>query len=393
MRYLALDGLRGIAALAVAIFHLNLLHSAYSFPLVRNAYLFVDFFFVLSGFIIAYAYSKKLADRSMVATFVVRRVGRLWPLHLSILVAFIGLEFLRWGYAVAQGQGAKVQLFDAVGPVPIADLPAHLTLTNGLGFLSALNWNLPSWSISAEFWTYMVYACAVYIFPRYQARTLLGLSIASMVALVALAPKGIGVTYDFGFLRCICGFTLGALVHEATSRTAAPDLKLLATAEIPVCFVACMFVVIADKSALSFAAPLVFATMVYVFSFEAGVMSRGLKHTWLQILGRLSYSIYMVHALVLSVIDLAAIVLQQSVFGRDIRLTLPNGSKVIGNVPPIALDLALVGYLAIVVGLSWLMYRFIEDPCRWWFHGKSLTLAKRIAGDAAVPARTATAGA
>ena len=55
-----LDSWRGVAALLVALFHLNILSSIYSLHFIRNSYLFVDFFFVLSGFVISHSYGHRL---------------------------------------------------------------------------------------------------------------------------------------------------------------------------------------------------------------------------------------------------------------------------------------------------------------------------------------------
>jgi peptidoglycan/LPS O-acetylase OafA/YrhL len=359
----------------VAVFHLNVLHHAYAWPVVRHAYLFVDFFFVLSGFIIAHAYANQLANRWAAITFAVRRFGRVWPLHAAVLLAYIALEFLRWGYAAAIGQSSKVRLFDAVGPVPLADLSAHITLTNGLGILSSLSWNLPSWSISAEFWTYLVFATVAVMLPRQRLRVLSGLAVVSAAVLVMRAPDGIDATCNLGFFRCIYGFSLGVLVREACITWRAPTVKTLAAAEFMACAATLLFVTFAGKGLLSFIAPLVFAVAVYVFSFEAGVISRWLKMAWSQALGRWSYSIYMVHALIVAIIDLAAMALQRPVFGHDIRMTLANGSHVIGGLPPLALDLLLVVYLALIVFVARLTFNYVEEPCRRWFHGKSADMA------------------
>jgi hypothetical protein len=75
-RFDLLDGWRGICALLVALYHLRLDGYAYDLPAVRNAYLFVDFFFVLSGFVISHAYSSKVASFRNILVFVVRRFGR-----------------------------------------------------------------------------------------------------------------------------------------------------------------------------------------------------------------------------------------------------------------------------------------------------------------------------
>jgi len=87
-----LDSWRGIAALLVAIFHLNVYSAIYPLDFIRNAYLFVDFFFVLSGFVITHSYAGRLGTLEDLGSFAVKRLGRLWPLHVVVLLAFVAVE-------------------------------------------------------------------------------------------------------------------------------------------------------------------------------------------------------------------------------------------------------------------------------------------------------------
>ncbi len=75
-RYVVLDSWRGICAILVALFHFPLQWHFQSTTFVRGSWLFVDFFFVLSGFVIAHAYAGKLSTRRDLFAFVIRRFGR-----------------------------------------------------------------------------------------------------------------------------------------------------------------------------------------------------------------------------------------------------------------------------------------------------------------------------
>src|SRR6267154_4375538 len=97
MHFRVLDSWRGIAALLVAIFHLNVYSAIYPLDFIRNSYLFVDFFFVLSGFVITHSYEDKLSRGHEFASFAIRRFGRLWPLHAAVLVAFVPMERVKLG--------------------------------------------------------------------------------------------------------------------------------------------------------------------------------------------------------------------------------------------------------------------------------------------------------
>src|SRR5260370_10521059 len=89
MHFRVLDSWRGIAALLVALFHLNVYSAIYSLDFFRNAYLFVDFFFVLSGFVITHSYGGRMGTRESVGTFAIRRFHRLCALHSIVLLAVV----------------------------------------------------------------------------------------------------------------------------------------------------------------------------------------------------------------------------------------------------------------------------------------------------------------
>ncbi len=90
--FVALDSLRGIAALMVAFHHFRTDSLLDGLTIVRQAWLFVDFFFLLSGFVIAATYRDRLARGHGVLPFMLLRIGRLYPLHLAILAAFVAAE-------------------------------------------------------------------------------------------------------------------------------------------------------------------------------------------------------------------------------------------------------------------------------------------------------------
>jgi peptidoglycan/LPS O-acetylase OafA/YrhL len=77
MRFEALDGWRGLCALAVALIHLEFAGQFYDVSFVRNSYLFVDFFFVLSGFVITHSTWGRINTSESLFGFVLKRFARL----------------------------------------------------------------------------------------------------------------------------------------------------------------------------------------------------------------------------------------------------------------------------------------------------------------------------
>ena len=94
-RFAVLDAWRGVCALSVAGTHFIEAVQIRVPVFVPNSWVLVDFFFVLSGFVIVHAYGGKVSDAPSALTFLVRRFGRLWPLHVFTLAVLILIEFAR----------------------------------------------------------------------------------------------------------------------------------------------------------------------------------------------------------------------------------------------------------------------------------------------------------
>lgn len=99
-RFHALDGLRGISALLVVLYHVEFSSASWpnhftNFGFVRHGYLAVDLFFILSGFVIAANYSARLNTPAEIRNFLVLRFFQLYPLHLAILAILAMLELLK----------------------------------------------------------------------------------------------------------------------------------------------------------------------------------------------------------------------------------------------------------------------------------------------------------
>ncbi len=90
-----LESLRGLAALCVVLLHLPLWHSVFDLNFLHNSTLMVQFFFVLSGFVIFHSYGEKITSTRDAGRFMWLRFGRLYPVHLVFLIGFIGIEFAK----------------------------------------------------------------------------------------------------------------------------------------------------------------------------------------------------------------------------------------------------------------------------------------------------------
>ena len=161
-RYEILDGLRGVAAMIVVAFHLLETYSkGPAYQVLNHGYLAVDFFFVLSGFVIGYAYDDRW-NRMSLKGFFKRRLVRLHP--MVIMGSLIGALF--WW---------EVLLICLLGCTMLPALPSWDI--RGWGETSPLNG--PAWSLLYEYIANILYALVIRRFPKF----VLGLFVAGAAVL------------------------------------------------------------------------------------------------------------------------------------------------------------------------------------------------------------------
>ena len=176
-RYEILDGLRGVAAMIVVAFHLLETYSkGPAYQVLNHGYLAIDFFFVLSGFVIGYAYDDRW-NRMSLKGFFKRRLVRLHP--MVIMGSLIGALFFYFGAAafpmIAGVQWWEVLLICLLGCTMLPALPSWDI--RGWGETSPLNG--PAWSLLYEYIANILYALVIRRFPKF----VLGLFVAGAAVL------------------------------------------------------------------------------------------------------------------------------------------------------------------------------------------------------------------
>lgn len=346
------EGARGTAALLVALFHLGLgdppvLH-------IRAGYLFVDLFFVLSGFLICMSYAGKLGVRPRaLPNFLVRRIGRLLPLLLFATLAYVLM--------LNAGVFAHRLLDHGTGPPrfyirPQAlELLATLTMTHSLGLFDHVILNYASWSISTEFYAYLAFA-ALCLLLRGGARPVgfAGMALLAYAVSIWASVRTHGclkwggcmdLTFDYGYWRCLAGFFLGATLSQLRIR--APTGSGLALGQaLSLLALLAMFLLAQRRPAVALAAPLLFGLLLLSIRADTGPLARLLGTAPLQMLGRYSYSIYLMHPVILLAWNM----------GRG------HVAGALGRV------LFIAGYVAIVLVVSGWTFRLVEDPMRRRFN-------------------------
>ena len=342
----ALTGARGIAAWFVVLFHLRYMMVGMGGPHgpLSHGYLAVDFFFVLSGFVIWLTYSERLRAEGLagIPRFLKRRIARVWPLHLVTLAGAV-----IFALAVATlGRPDWAQY-------PPAELPLHLLLLQNWGFTDRLTWNVPAWSISCELAAYLVFPFLVMAVDWRRLPSWALLAIATGFALLLHAAfSGAGardlgdVIERFGVLRCLIEFAIGtimcALWLRWRDRPALPALGVAATGAL------LLAANVTGTLPQTFTLPLAFAALVLVLALTSGMRGNPLESGPIHYLGEISYATYLGHWILWMGFKFA--------FVGEAGLTWPLFAL----------------FAAMVLASSVLLYHWIERPAQRWVNGLTL---------------------
>jgi peptidoglycan/LPS O-acetylase OafA/YrhL len=363
-RFLALDSLRGVCACIVALLHLRSTGVITNLALVRNGWLFVDFFFVLSGFVIAAGYGDRLRKGFPIRRFMLLRFGRIYPLHLAVLLAFLLLE-LTWSvFGSAQVSGR--QPFGE--PRTILEFVINLGLLQIFGIREFLTWNSPSWSIAAEMWTYLLAAIALRVTGSRFPLFLMVVIPASLLIMWFTGDGALDRTYSKSLVRCVYGFGFGTLAWSVfrTRIQAISWRRSTATGiEIAIAIACALLVASSGNSRWTFLAPPVFFLAILIFAMERGAISNLLTLKPFVFVGTLSYSIYMIHSFVEArALDVSTFA--GGLLGVELTKIEPYDGKTLKTfvgAGPLA-DISVVLTLVLVIAVAWISFRLIEKPFR-----------------------------
>jgi peptidoglycan/LPS O-acetylase OafA/YrhL len=342
-RYRILDSYRFIAASLVCLYHFNkadVLGLVTVSPIFLNIHLMVDFFFVLSGFVIARTYLGRVHDASSYKLFMWRRFARLYPLHLlTLLIGIMGSVLI--GTQSLQS-GTNPEVFSAKAII------ANLTLTHSLGVTSYGSFNIPSWSISAEMFVYLLFPLFALLAMRQSWLGNVGLIVA-YVAVNIVVREALGlrewtlVWYDGGALRAVPTFFAGVVIARLLTtdwKNFAPPLWC-AHAAFLMAFVSMHFAWRDEITLVCFIAVVLLAAAVEQNGTKSRFQAPGFVH-----LGEASYSLYMWHM----PIKVGVFAVMGKIFGTAL---LPMWGA------------ALVSYAASIV-VALLCFRYFETPMRIW---------------------------
>lgn len=296
-----MTGVRGIAALSVVFGHFYVRPDTLANPL-RHAYLAVDMFFMLSGLVLALNYASTVTlgrGRKPYFAFIQKRIARVFPLYLFVTV-------VKTAYDLSKHIGLGLAMPDTW---TLKAMIANLFLVQAWGFsLSAVG---PAWSLSTELGAYILFPVLVAL--TIQSRTALawGVAILSGVLLLAAAVGNSDCTVCMGYLdifhgdtpyplmRCVAGFTFGLIGYRLMHM---PLLRAMVSANL-----FAVLSVLGTLAAYLAGLPdlvvyaLLFATVLACFgNSKAANAMFGNRAVFF--LGKISFSIYLVHILLAPVV-------------------------------------------------------------------------------------------
>jgi len=330
-----LDGLRGIFSILVIAHHHNAFKDSvfYNNFFVINSSLFVDFFFVLSGFVIAMNYIGRIRTSGDFVIFMKKRFVRLYPLLFYTEVVFIlaNLAGEESSMKNAGNLGMEYYLSTAL------DTLTFMGSTPVFGSWMSINY--PAWSISAEMVSYLFFGIVILLFPRLKYVCFAVLAIIS--ALFIISRGEYLLAYDYGFVRGLLCFCVGIYTHLLLSKRRFH----LSAFEIPFL----IFLVMAmyfthhwNLNLLKLAFPLIFSLGIVIFASSAGIVSQLLSSRPFQYVGKISYSIYLNHAIVLILVNVVLFRILKS----------PATEPMIG--------ISLLASIVLTIFYSHFTYEFIE---------------------------------
>ena len=293
---LCLDSLRGLAAVIVMFYHFSSTSSSLLTDnfIVMNGRRFVDFFFVLSGFIISVKYYDTLVDFKSLIKFQVKRFYRLYPLHFITLFVFLLIELSKFYFEKNTGIIANNPSFSNNNFFAFIN---NIFLTQSF-FVAHTTFNDPSWSISLEFYIYLLFALLL-IFLKKKIRILLFVIVIIIFGFL-IFNRGADETMDlanglFAFIRASYCFLIGAVAYYFYKNYR----SYFSFFSSYLIFTVLIFYIYYLNFLSKVFLPLIFAALIVSLCINKKNILNYLFTTKLLIfLGKISYGIYMIHSIV-----------------------------------------------------------------------------------------------
>ncbi len=357
-------GARALPPLLLVLYHYHEGHGYQHFRafdvFVAKGYLWVEFFFALSGFVLMYVYASR-AEQLYTARgyldFLKTRLARLYPVHAAML--FIMLAMMVIFRALAHW-GGYVSVFDLASYHPhtgLVSFIANLFLVQAWHIFPHLTWNGVAWFVSVEFFLCLIFPVFL-VAARggaLRAVSLIALGFVTLHNLAQQSGHGLDITYDWGIIRGMADFAIGVGMamlyrdhHERVEKL--PEIAFTALQAVTFGgFLYAMYNTGWSHRAADFWVVPGMVLTIGAIAFDRGLLARVLAIRPLRALGEWSYAIYMGQTLWLMGVRFA----EQRLYPSSAHAHWVH----------IAEPVALV-VLATLWG--WALYAYVERPANDW---------------------------
>lgn len=251
----------------------------------------VELFYVLSGFVIYNSYITKINSARDLWRFQFLRLGRVYPLHIMVLFFFLFTEMAKYIAASRFGiESPNTEPFKENNMLAFAE---QIFLVQAIGPTNnATTFNGPAWSISVEFYTYLICGAALLLFSKRSSLAFFAIAFVSAILLIS--------QNTFGFhdlIRCLCGFFVGCLTAASLSKATVRVPKYTSLIIFLSIF---LFLHFNGNNRYDVVIYALSATLIATIVLERnGYLNRVLNLYFLVFLGTISYGVYMTHAAII----------------------------------------------------------------------------------------------
>ncbi|MCX7280374.1 MAG: acyltransferase [Alphaproteobacteria bacterium] len=365
----ALAGARAFPPLVVVMFHFSEGHHYSGWRpldfLATRGYLWVEFFFVLSGFILTHAYWPRLNDllrRPGYVAFLRARLIRLYPLHLFMLLLLLAMVI---GLRALAAHGGYYSIFDAKYHQNVSSegFFLSLSLVHAWNTMRTLTWNGVSWFVSVEFALCLLFPALLWLAEGklWRGFALIGAGLAGLITLLLSSRHGLDITFHNGVLRGLSDFSIGVgmavLFRRLKPRDRLPEwghsiLQLLLLGLLGYIVMNTGW----SHTSMDIFTVLPLIALVFALAFDRGLVARALQTRLPQRLGEWSYAIYLGQNAWL----LGIRFLEQRVY--------PTPDAIVLGMPFSSLIWWLEPLVLVIACVLWggLLAQFIELPAAAW---------------------------
>ena len=350
-----LDGMRGLAALAVAVFahYQHFGGDPHTYPwadatvtswLYGHSWAFVDFFFLLSGIVLTYRYLEPISrGRLGRREFFVLRLSRLYPLQLLTLSVCAAAQ---WRCLVLHKPEI---IYDHSN---LYNFFLHLVYLNSGGFEEAWTYDSPSWSVAVEVSAYLLF----FIYASKSRETYITASICTVVAGIAIIRMGWMLPIlNSNMARGMIGFFVGSFIFLIIGhlKKLGGGRRLAGGGFVAMVVVfALTYSIGYDKFVGGTTLPLLFVIfpLVILSGLEIPIFARILSLRPLTFLGDLSYAVYLVHV--------------------PVQMVMISIMRERNQSAPVASKWFFFEFIMIVLVVATLVHKLFEVPMRQWMRAR-----------------------